>query len=235
MGLKRLLPASFKRLIRTALGRDLFLRPQVSVPTKRLGAEFADYSVCPQLIAPGSIVYSLGIGYDVSFDLSMIEDFGASVYAFDPTPRSIDWIATQQLPEKFRFFPYGIASFDGTARFYPPDDPEHVSHSVVEKKATASRAIEVPVRRLASIMSELGHDRVDVIKMDIEGAEYDVVEDIIASKIDFGQLVLEVHHRFEGFGPAATRAMIERLNGHGYSIFSVSRNGEIYGFARFGD
>jgi len=37
--------------------------------------------------AATAVVYSLGIGEDISFDLALIEKYGARVHAFDPTPK----------------------------------------------------------------------------------------------------------------------------------------------------
>lgn len=51
----------------------------------------------------------------------------------------------------------------------------------------------MPVRRLGTIMSELGHTRLDLLKMDIEGAEFAVVRDMLSSRIEVDQLVVEVH------------------------------------------
>ena len=35
-------------------------------------------------------------------------------------------------------------------------------------------------------MGELGHDRIDLLKMDIEGAEYEVIRDVVESGVDVG-------------------------------------------------
>ena len=43
-------------------------------------------------------------------------------------------------------------------------------------------------------MRELGRDHIDVLKMDIEGSEYGVLEDVLY--LDIRQLLVEVHQRF---------------------------------------
>jgi Methyltransferase FkbM domain len=50
---------------------------------------------------------------------------------------------------------------------------------------------KLPVKRLATIMKELGHTRLDVLKMDIEGDEYDVLRDI--ADIPIRQILVEMH------------------------------------------
>jgi FkbM family methyltransferase len=171
----------------------------------------------------------VGVGEDISFDLELIRRFGVTVHAFDPTPRSIAWVRGRARPEQFIFHPYGIAAQDGFRQFTPPLDPSHVSHTVL-KRHSPWEAIEVPVCRLSTIMRDLGHASIDLLKMDIEGAEYEVIADLVDSGIDVRQLLVEFHHRWPEVGIAKTKSVIQSLNAAGYQIFNVSASGEEYGF-----
>jgi len=64
--------------------------------------------------------------------------------------------------------------------------------------------ITVPCRRIFTLMKELNHSRVDCLKMDIEGSEYEVIDDILTNRIDVRQILLEFHHRFEEIGMQKT-------------------------------
>lgn len=194
------------------------------------GTEYGGDTICPDGLAPSSIVYSLGVGEDISFDLSLIASFQLQVYAFDPTPRSIDWIGRQSLPPQFHFVAYGVADYDGTAEFFPPDNPEHVSHTIFERSSTAERSISVPVRRLSTLMAELEHRTLDLLKMDIEGAEYAVLDDLLQSSIRPLQLVVEFHHDIHKLGWERTRTTLERLREAGYVMIYVSRSRHQYTF-----
>lgn len=196
----------------------------------RHGSEYGGWWICPNGISADSVVYSFGIGTDISFDLSLIETYGLTVNAFDPTPASIAWLKAQQLPRQFKWQELGIAAYDGRARFFPPANPEHVSHSVVPPAGADRQGIEVDVRQLSTITGSLGHDRVDVLKLDIEGAEYEVLDDILTGGVRPRQLLVEFHHRVSGIGVERTRQAVARLKAAGYRIFSVSDTGEEYGF-----
>lgn len=229
---RRLRP--WRRRLRILLGRDLLIRPDHRCEREVHGAEGAAWCIHPGGLEPGSVVYSFGIGKDVSFDLALIERFGLRVHAFDPTPASLDWLRGEALPPGFVVHEYGLAARDGTATFYPPERADHVSHTLLAGTYTAGErdAVAVPVRRLAGIMAELGHARVDLLKMDIEGAEYAVLEDILAAELPIGQLLVEYHHRFPGVGLDATRESVALLRRHGYRLFHVSPSGEEYSFLR---
>jgi len=203
---------------------------QLERPFLELGSAYGGYAVCPTGLGPDSIVYSFGIGEDVSFDLELIGRFGMTVHAFDPTPRSIAWARAQKLPKELVLHEWGIASRDGTARFTPPENPEHISHTLLERSRSVREAIEVPVLRLATTLERLGHDRVDILKMDVEGAEYEVIDDLLASRTRVGQLLLEFHHHLEGVPLARTEQSIRGLNAAGYRIFHASPSGREFSF-----
>src|SRR5690349_12987182 len=80
------------RTIRYLLGRAIPHRIQVNLRKEKLGAENASWVISPDYLSPHSVVYSLGVGNEIRFDLLLIEKFSVDVYAFDPTPESVAWI-----------------------------------------------------------------------------------------------------------------------------------------------
>jgi FkbM family methyltransferase len=213
------------------LGKDLYLRRQARLPYRTLGSGFNAWTFHPSGLNERSVVYSFGVGLDISFDLALIENYGMPVYAFDPTPRSIEWVKTQTLPENFIFSEFGIADYDGVSEFSIPDDENFVSGRIGEENPNKKK-IKVNVKRLQSIMQLYGHDKIDLLKMDIEGAEYDVIADILDSGIIIKQCLVEFHHRFEDIGIKRTREAVKKLNLAGYKIFHVSPSGEEIAFIK---
>jgi FkbM family methyltransferase len=200
-------------------------------PVMRLGSEYGGWTFNPTLLHQGSVVYSAGIGDDISFDLGLIEHFGVTVHAFDPTPKSIEWLRKQSLPKQLVVHEYGIAAQDGQLTFYPPKNPAHMSLSVVER-ASPTAPVSLPVRELGGIMRELGHSAIDLLKIDIEGSEYAVLEDLVARALPIRQLLVEYHHRFPGVGNTRTQASIELLERHGYRLFAIAPSAEEYSFLK---
>lgn len=220
-----------KRIWRAIRGRDLLLQPEVGCSKLSLGNEGAQWCVCPSGLSSDSVVYSFGVGQDVSFDLELIRRFGVMVHAFDPTPRAGEWLRSQELPSRFVFHDYGVAGFDGMANFTPPQNPGHVSYAMIERLGDSSSAsVAAPVRRLGTIMKELGHEEIHVLKMDIEGAEYAVLRDLVDCGLRVDQLLMEFHHRWPEIGVDKTRTAIRELNQAGYRIFNVTPSGEEYSF-----
>jgi FkbM family methyltransferase len=231
--MKRLVQRA-KRLARAAVGKDFFPRLDLHCRARRFGSDYGGWEVAVEGIDHRSVVYSFGIGEDVTFDLALIERFGLTVHAFDPTPRSLRWVEAQQLTPGLVVHEYGLAARDGPVKFFPPANPNHVSHTVLGRATTEQDAITVPMKRLETIMGELGHDHIDLLKLDIEGAEYEVIEKLEPSATRPGQILVEFHHRFPAVGIAKTRAALAALRRMGYGLFAVSPTGEEYGFVRGG-
>ena len=223
----------FQRLktsLRRLIGTELRLRVEIGVAT----VESAGWCFTPQGLDQGSIVYSLGVGEDIAFYLFVIERYGVEVHAFDPTPSSIEMISTADLPNRFHFHPWAITAKDGTLNFYPrvkkDGSKSDIMFTMIAEDASSEDAIEVPAFCLSSALTRLGHSRIDVLKMDIEGAEYEVLEGLLASPIKPNQLLIEFHHRFPAIGIEKTADMIGRLQKAGYKIFAISETGREVSF-----
>jgi FkbM family methyltransferase len=227
-------------MARALVGRDVYYRPQVRAVKQMHGGRpvtgYGSWTICPDGISSQSIIYSVGVGDDISFEMSLIESFDLmALFAFDPTPTAISWLSRQQVPEEFRLFQYAIAEYDGVAKLFPHDNPDWVAHSLIPRPGTALQAVEVQVRTLRAVMRELGHSRIDLLKMDIEGAEYAVIENLIGEQVDIQQLLVEFHHHdryTSGMSAEHTRRAVQKLNQAGFKIFHITPRGEEYSFIR---
>jgi FkbM family methyltransferase len=160
-----------------------------------------------------SVIYCVGAGEDISHDIELAKQLDSNVYIFDPTPRSINHVKyikdlfdnTAEVvndkrygggdvnylsnimnnridSSKVIFYDYGLYTCDGEQKFYMPSNKDYVSCSVVEGMKS-NDYISVNMKTLKTIMNELGHNNVDLLKIDIEGCECDVIEQIIAQNI----------------------------------------------------
>ena len=142
------------------------------------------------------------------------------MFAFDPTPRSVEYMKTEaaQNPH-LRFFPLGLWHRKETLKFFAPEDPGHVSHSVVNLQNT-SDYFEAPCDRLSSIMSDLGHSRIDMLKLNIEGAQYAVLDSIIEDKVPIGVLSVAFD---QPASPLRIYRTVRALQRHGFDLVKVDR------------
>ena len=92
---------------------------------------------------------------------------------------------------------YGVGVEEGIHKFYLPSNEEHVSCSLVEGMK-GKKYINVNVKKLKSIMNDLGHNKIDLLKMDIEGSECDVIENMLEDKIYPKYLAIDFDLGFHG-------------------------------------
>ncbi len=220
------------RIPKVVKGKDIFFPIETNCNNETFGNRGAEWTICVDLIEKDSIIYSFGIGEDISFDLAIIEKFNANIYAFDPTLKSIEWIKKQKPNKKFIVHQFGLSDFDGDAKFYLPENPNYVSSTLINRKSSDNKYNIVKMHKLSSIMKQLKHSDIDILKMDIEGSEYDVIEDIIKSEIKIKQLMIEFHHRFDEIGISKTKEAVLKLNNYGYKIFYISKTGEEISFIK---
>jgi FkbM family methyltransferase len=140
----------------------------------RLGSRYGGWWVPAGVLRRGTIAYCAGAGEDITFDLELLRR-GCRVRTIDPTPRAIEHVASLGIrDDAFRFAPVAVWSRTETVRLYAPRDPSHVSHSVLNLQQTEGY-IDVPAESLVDLMSRFGDRRIDLLKLDVEGAEYEVL------------------------------------------------------------
>jgi FkbM family methyltransferase len=218
-----------RRVAKAILGKDHLIKNDVRIDLERLGTRYGGWVVSKNLLCYTAqpLVMSFGIGDDISFDLEMIRRYGARVFAFDPTPKAIEWIGKQRVPHAMRVFKIGLADVDGEQDFGFPDNPAWDDFSTCRR---AQKTVRCKVARLSTIMHECAVDSIDVMKMDIEGSEYPVIHGLCRSDMRPKQLLVEFHHGLHGISVEETRKAVASLREAGYLVFDVSPWGREFSF-----
>ncbi len=198
---------------------------------KWYGNSYGGFFIIPELLNRNSIVYSFGIGTDISFDKKVIKKHQCSVFGFDPTPQSISWINEQKNLNSFHFYKYGIGPKTEIVDFFLPANPKQISGSLLNHEYTdANRKVAAQMKTFGDIATELGHKHVDVVKMDIEGAEYQVLQTVLESSISIDQILVEFHDRLLEGHSLNSKIAVEMLKNKGYEIFACSMSYEEISF-----
>jgi len=187
----------------------------------RLGTPYGGWSfvAVPQLA--GCDVISCGLGEDASFDVEFAAQYGARVVIVDPTPRAIQHFrAIEARIGRPRERPYvhggrqpadaydlsriartqlrlvdkALTDTPGTVRFYAPKNPNHVSHSVTNYQndhSTSTPYIEVETVTVATLFDAVDTQRLQLVKLDIEGAELAVIPQLLTQPVRPTQICIE--------------------------------------------
>lgn len=190
------------------------------LPLRRLGTDYGGWTFVNSQSLHGSTILSCGLGEDASFDVNFIHEYSASVIVVDPTPRAIDhyfsmarnfgsppltasrsnhgcldpasYDLTNIDEQSLQLVPFAVASQSGMVKFFAPPNPSHVSYSLINFQnnyATTTEFIEVEAVTLSSLVSKVGDVR--LIKLDIEGAEAEVIPELLRSGARPSQILVE--------------------------------------------
>jgi FkbM family methyltransferase len=190
---------------------------------EHVGTAYGGWPVPVQLLNRSSVVYSVGAGDDVTFDLGLIERTGCEVHAFDPTPEAARHIAAHAHP-RLTFHNVAIWTHTGELTMHRAANPRHMALSAVNLQHT-DRSVVVPCRTIESVRAELGHHRVSLIKLTVDGGEYGLLPQLALARWGTRVLVVALHHNRP---VRAALALIAGLRDQGF--VPVARKGTGYTF-----
>lgn len=186
---------------------------------EHIGTKYGGWTIPKNSLDKNSVCYCAGAGEDISFEVGLAEKYGCKVIIIDPTPQSHHHLiglksairkgwdypinnsekefykATSKTIKSLTLQPLGLWDSDHfKKKFYAPKKEGHVSHSIHNIQKTDTY-FEAPVMKLSSIMKMFGHIKIDLLKMDIEGAEFPVIDNILAEKLYINTLCVEFHNK----------------------------------------
>ena len=214
----------------------------------RLGTRYGGWIIPKNnTLDENSIIYSGGVGEDISFDLILSNKYNSNIVLIDPTARAVkhfsevnEYYKTGQFKfsgdiqkdyeqniknlkpnfNKIKYNNIGLWNEKTSLKFYKPKNKKFVSHSFINGMSSNNYDI-VKVNTIKNIMEECDHDKIDLLKIDIEGAEYKVLNNILDDKIFPKYLCIEFDLFIKGKDKNNnTKKIIERLKKNGYKIFA---------------
>ncbi|HEU6449047.1 MAG TPA: FkbM family methyltransferase, partial [Verrucomicrobiae bacterium] len=127
---------------------------------------------------------------------------------------------------QFKFHPVGLAARCSTLKLSPPIDEQEGSWSGFSDKPSA---LEVPTVDLETLMRQNGHNHIDLLKLDIEGAEYEVMDGLLKKQIPIRQVLVEFHHGIiPGFRRGQAARLIFRMALAGYKLLDQAGNNHTF-------
>lgn len=200
----------------------IFVQPTDGV--ERLGGEAAWRIVTAGDWSSGWVI-SGGAGNDISFELELIRRFQAKVHLFDPSPTGTATVSRLQPHSGLWFHAAGLAGQDGNLSF---GRPEVATEGSYRPAAAGVSAVTFPCRSLSRWLREQKLDAVNLLKIDIEGFEYEVLPDVIAAGFRPHQIAVEFHHFMAGFSRLQTLRMVWLLQAEGYHIAAKHRQDYLF-------
>jgi len=211
---------------------DRLKYPKPSPTFCRFGSDYGGWWIETEGLGPRSKIVTAGVGDDITFDLAVIQSFGCHLLAFDPTPKAVAYVEKFRAENGFHFEACGLAEKDGEIALSPPENPQWASFSVFEGDTTQPK-FTFPAKSLRTILTENSWTSFDLVKMDIEGSEYGVIDSIIREQIPIKQLCIEFHDAVAAKIGRSTPAAIEQLENYGLKLVYKEYDNYTFLNARF--
>lgn len=212
---------------------------------EKLGTDYGGWSIpIDILLNENSIVYSAGVGEDMSFDLLLDDKYKSQIFLIDPTERAIkhyeetkQYYTNQKLftgniqkdyydkishcnPNfnNIHYLNIGLWNEIAELKFYKNKNKSYVSQTLIENMF-GNEYDTVKVDTIKNIMNQYNHTKIDLLKMDIEGAEVKVLEQMLDDSIFPTYLCIEFDLKLKNKDPQnTTNKIINRLIENGYKI-----------------
>ena len=196
------------------------------------GFEQNERAFVRRFLGAGMTVLDVGAHAGV-YTLTASKRVGASgrVIAFEPSPRERRRLERHLSINRCRnvtIQPFALGEIEGEAQLFVVDGSETGCNSFRPPVGAAGHLQRVPVRRLDECRAEKMFGAVDLIKMDIEGAELSALrgaESVFRS--DRPVLLCEIEEARVAPWGYRGRAIVDLLSGWGYRWFTIGENGAL--------
>jgi len=164
-----------------------------------------------------STMISAGLGEDGSFDIEFARKYNANIIIVDPTPKAVNHynkiidrlglenntsyikdsgkqpIEAYNLKDikrnQLKLINKALWIENKTLKFYPPKNPKHVSHTISNYNESEDY-IKVKSITIFDVLKDfnLSKNEIKLLKLDIEGAEIEVIADMLKNKFKPNQI-----------------------------------------------
>mgnify|MGYP001242513340 FL=1 len=197
-----------------------------------------------------SIVYSAGVGEDISFDLKLQSKYKCNIFLIDPTSRSkihykevkqyyidniFNFTGNTQIDyythihnikpnfDKILYIDKGLWSCVDRLKFYKQENKKNVSQSLIPNMF-GNEYDEVDVLTIKDLMNKYDHKNIDLLKLDIEGAEIEVLNNMLDNNIYPKYILVELDlYLKKKDNDNLTKKLIDRLTESNYKIIMNDR------------
>lgn len=176
-------------------------------------------------------MYSFGLGDEIEFETRLIEKYGCEVWGYDPMPESERYITSNFNLKKFHYMRAALTAHDGVEKCYLPQNKDFISGSLRKENVNWQKLsddfIFTNCYSLKTLMKMNNHSSIDYLKLCVEGAEFEVVKNVLDEKLDIKQIAISFCGRGMKKNYSLEKNLYKNLLASGYECLPYRYDGHI--------
>jgi FkbM family methyltransferase len=123
----------------------------------------------------------LDVGANIGLTTAFFAEFapGGVIHSFEPSPEAFPYLVETVRINGFTnvvLYQLGLGSVSGELSFVDDPNSASASHLAIDETGRRGSSLKVDVETVDEVVERVGIDRLDLIKIDVEGFDLDVVE-----------------------------------------------------------
>ncbi|PIY79904.1 MAG: hypothetical protein COY81_00230 [Candidatus Pacebacteria bacterium CG_4_10_14_0_8_um_filter_43_12] len=193
--------------------------------------EYDEMAFIHSYLRRNDIMFDVGANIGAISLLAADKITAGKVYAFEPTPSILAQLETNinlnKLGERIHTCSKAVSNSDGLLTFMIGKNSE-VNHLAVKNNFDGSQAIQVPSVTVDTFLREEQIDRINLLKVDVEGAEMSVFQGAIHNLQNHSieVIIFEVNPNIALYGHTP-QELLALVSSFGYQIFAFNHHGKL--------
>jgi FkbM family methyltransferase len=175
----------------------------------------------------------VGCGYEAEFSKFMIEKYNLNAFGIDPTRKHAPSLKLleESAQGKFHYLPLAVAKKDGFITFH--ESRQNESGSIlsdhINMRNDEITTYDVESVTLSGLARRIDANSVDFLKLDLEGAEYELLGSITEEEISpFKQIFIEFHHHCTNYSDQETNMVVQHISSKGFKVFTLDHHNYLF-------
>lgn len=176
-----------------------------------------------------SIIVDVGCGHKAEFSRFMIKKHNLYAVGVDPTRKHASRLKMleESMNGRFQHLAIAVTQENGFVTFHESNNNESGSILPEHTNMRNDEIIQYKVESLSlcELAKRIGTTPIDFLKLDIEGAEYDLLAEINTDDINlFNQIFIEFHHHCTQHSVQDTELIVQHICTKGFKTFTLDHH-----------
>lgn len=175
------------------------------------------------------VIIDVGCGFEAEFSRHMIKKYALKSIGIDPTRKHAEKLKKLNEETNGRFEHHNIAVSvnNGEISFNESEENESGSILTEHKNIKKDKVISYIVKsvRLSGLPNYLSLEKIKYLKLDVEGAEYEIIKNLKPEDLNkYEQIFIEFHHHCTNYSVKDTLESVNKMIALGFKKFTLNNH-----------